>query len=114
MSIWPTGLPQHDLQSVLGRKLRVYLQPAPFVHTKALLIDHCYALVGSANMDPRSLRLNFELGVEVFGEQFNDRLSQHFVKSLAACTELTLPHLTARPYPVKIRDALAWLFSPYL
>ncbi|MGI9252021.1 MAG: phospholipase D-like domain-containing protein [Pseudohongiellaceae bacterium] len=105
---------QHDLQYVLARKLAVYLQPAPFVHTKATLIDEQYALIGSANMDPRSLRLNFELGVEVFSAAFNASLSRHFEERLALGTRLDTSHLTARPYWIRIRDAVAWLFSPYL
>ena len=108
---WAT---QHNLRYILARRLPVYLQPAPFVHTKAVLVDDHYALIGSANLDPRSLRLNFELGVEVFSAAFNADLSAYFDGQLARSAKLSEARLAARPYWMRIRDALAWLFSPYL
>ncbi|HET9064074.1 MAG TPA: phospholipase D-like domain-containing protein, partial [Candidatus Binatia bacterium] len=54
------------LWELLGRGVRVYLQPPPFVHTKLFRIDDDYVLLGSANIDPRSLRLNFELVLEAY------------------------------------------------
>src|SRR5579863_3326694 len=54
------------LPPLLERGIEVYLQPPPFSHTKLLVIDGSYAQIGSANIDPRSLRLNFEVAVEVY------------------------------------------------
>ncbi len=105
---------QHNLKFILGRNIKVYLQQPPFNHTKLLLIDDNYSLVGSANLDPRSLRLNFELGVEVFGEDFNEELSVYVSRRLERSIQADIQQLESRPYWMKIRDALAWLFSPYL
>ncbi len=105
---------QHNLQYILGKGLNVYLQPAPFVHTKAIVIDRNYTLVGSANLDPRSLRLNFELGVEVFSSAFNTEISDYFEDKLKMATLLTKEKLQTRPAWMRVRDASAWLFSPYL
>jgi cardiolipin synthase len=105
---------RHGLQYILAKGLKVYSQPSPFIHTKALLIDDNYAMIGSANLDPRSLRLNFELGVEVFSEKFNQQLTSYFQKRLEQCTVLDQDGLRARPAWIRIRDAAAWLFSPYL
>jgi cardiolipin synthase A/B len=88
--------------------------PAPFIHSKAILVDDCYSLIGSANLDPRSLRLNFELGLEVFSEGFNQDLSRYFEHQLENALPLTMDYLSKRPKWVKIRDAMCWLFSPYL
>ena len=104
----------HNLRHILDRDLRVYLQPAPFVHTKAILIDDYYSLVGSANLDPRSLRLNFEIVVEVFNQPFAQELGEHFEQNLASCNLLDENQLLSRPAWEKTRNALAWLFSPYL
>ncbi len=105
---------QHNLKQILAKNLPVYLQPAPFVHTKAILIDDRYGLVGSANLDPRSLRLNFELGVEVFSTEFANRLENYFQQQLAESTQLVKTELTNKPFPIRLRNAAAWLFSPYL
>jgi cardiolipin synthase len=108
---WAT---QHSLQHIHARGLTVFLQPAPFVHTKAIVIDDKYALVGSANLDPRSLRLNFELGVEIFSKEFNDELSHYFKSKLAECEKLNPESLKNQPLARRIRNAVAWLFTPYL
>ena len=54
------------LRPLLERGVRIYLQPTPFSHTKLLVVDGAYAQIGSANLDPRSLRLNFEIALEVY------------------------------------------------
>lgn len=108
---WAT---QHSLQHIQAHGLAVFLQPAPFVHTKAIIIDDSYALVGSANLDPRSLRLNFELGVEIFSKEFNDRLGRYFESKLDKSERLILETLKNQPLAIRIRNAVAWLFTPYL
>lgn len=102
------------LPSLLESGVRVFYQPPPFCHTKLLLIDGCYAHVGSANIDPRSLRLNFELTVEVLDTTVARQLGHHFEAVRAVSDEVTPESLTARSMPVRLRDAVCWLFSPYL
>ena len=85
-----------------------------FVHSKLLLIDDQYTLIGSANIDPRSLRLNYELAVEVFSSEFNTRMKRYFDSFCSDATPCTLAQLDSRSLPERLRDSLAWLFSPYL
>ncbi len=105
---------QHNLQHILTKGLRVYSQPAPFVHTKAIIIDDTYSLIGSANLDARSLRLNFELGLEIFNGDINRQLANYFERRLADANELNIEQLGKRAAWIRLRDAIAWLFSPYL
>ena len=102
------------LWQLLRRGVRIYYQPPPFVHSKLFIVDDQYAQIGSANIDPRSLRLNFELAVEVFGKPVSEILSPHFYQSMEKCREITFEEVESRSIPVRIRDAAAWLFSPYL
>lgn len=108
---WAT---RHMLWELLQYGIRIYYQPAPFVHTKLLVIDDCYSLVGSANIDARSLRLNFELNVEVYDRDFARQLSRHFEAVLARSYAVTLADVDSRPLPTRLVDGVAWLFSPYL
>ena len=108
---WAT---RNMLWELLEWGIRLYYQPPPFVHTKLFVVDDQYAQIGSANIDPRSLRLNFELAVEVFDKQFVKILTEHIQKSQDQSLEVSLKDLDSRRLPVRIRDALAWLFSPYL
>lgn len=94
--------------------VQVCYHPPPFVHTKLFLIDDYYALIGSANIDPRSLRLNFELAVEVYDRTFSRLVSAHVQEARRRSKEVSLDELDGRPLGIKTRDALSWLFSPYL
>jgi cardiolipin synthase len=108
---WAT---RNMLWELLERGIRVFYQPPPFVHTKLFVVDDQYVLIGSANIDPRSLRLNFELAVEVFNTEFAKILIEHIQRSIERSLEVSLKYLDSRQLPVRVRDALAWLFSPYL
>jgi cardiolipin synthase len=105
---------QHNMAELLQTGVRVLLRPSPFAHSKCLLVDRGYALVGSSNLDPRSLRLNFELGIEIFDPGLNADLSAHFEKVAADCEDYSLERLRARRIPARLRDGAAALFSPYL
>lgn len=102
------------LWELLQQGVRIYAQPAPFVHTKFMVVDRSWSLIGSANLDPRSLRLNFEFNLEVYDLNFAAQLEDRCLATLALSREITLADMDARPLPVKLRDAAAKLFSPYL
>ena len=99
---------------VLERGCRVWLTPPPFDHSKLMIVDGNWVLLGSANWDARSLRLNFELNVECYGREFAQQMQLVITKKLAGAREVTLAEVDARSYPVRLRDAAARLFSPYL
>ncbi|RNC68009.1 MAG: cardiolipin synthase [Desulfuromonadales bacterium] len=102
------------LWELLQQGIRVFYQPPPFVHTKLFIVDGLWSLIGSANLDPRSLRLNFELNLEVYDRQFAGSLSRHVAGAIARSREVTLAEMDGRPLPEKVRDSAAKLFSPYL
>ena len=108
---WAT---RNMLWELLIRGVRVFYQPPPFAHTKIFTIDGNYSLVGSANIDPRSLRLNFEIGVEVFDADFAAKVETYCMETAARSLELALEEMGNRPLPARLRDAFFWLFSPYL
>lgn len=94
--------------------IRVGLQPAPFVHTKLIVVDDLWSLIGSANLDPRSLRLNFELNVEAYDPAFAGELARHFDEAFAQSRPVTTADLERRPMWQRLRDGATKLASPYL
>jgi cardiolipin synthase len=102
------------LWELLQQGVRIYSQPPPFVHTKCMVVDGTWSLIGSANLDPRSLRLNFELDLEVYDLQFARLLEGRCAAAVAGCREITLAEVDGRSLPEKVRDGAAKLFSPYL
>lgn len=89
-------------------------QPPPFAHSKLLLVDDLWCLVGSANLDTRSLRLNFELNLSIYDQALAEVLNTHFDQTVDKSRQITLQEMDARPLLIKLRDGAARLFSPYL
>lgn len=102
------------LWELLRYGVRVFFQPPPFVHTKLMVIDGVWSLVGSANLDPRSLRLNFELDIEAYDPHLAGVLSAHCDTVRRHAREVHLADVDSRPAWVRLRDGMAKLFSPYL
>jgi cardiolipin synthase len=91
---------------------RVWRAPLPFEHSKLFVIDHGWSLIGSANWDLRSLRLNFELNMEVCCPQFAALAAAAIERRQGR--PLTLAELQARPLLLQLRDSAVRLLLPYL
>jgi cardiolipin synthase len=102
------------LWQVLERGCHVWLTPPPFDHSKLMLIDECWSLIGSANWDPRSLRLNFEFNVECYDASLAALLQQVVERKLEHASAITLEQVDRRPFPIKLRDGVFRLLSPLL
>jgi cardiolipin synthase len=99
---------------LLERGCRIWLTPPPFDHSKLMIVDGHWVLLGSANWDTRSLRLNFELNVECYGREFAHEMTAVLGKKLSGAREVTKAEVDGRALPAKLRDAAARLFSPFL
>jgi cardiolipin synthase len=102
------------LWQVLQRGCRVWLSPPPFQHTKLMLVDGLWTLLGSANWDPRSLRLNFEFNLECYDRELAAALMARCRSTMERSRSLSLADVDGRSVPVRLRDGLARLLSPYL
>jgi len=102
------------LWQVLGRGCNVWMSPPPFDHTKLMVVDGRWALFGSGNWDDRSMRLNFEFNVETYDRELAERLDRQISTVIAGSRRKTLAEVDARSLPVRLRDGIARLFSPYL
>lgn len=102
------------LWELLYYNIRVAYQPPPFNHSKLFMVDGEYLLIGSANFDPRSLRLNYELSVEIYDAAMAAEMEAEFDQVLVSSSRVSLAELDSRSLLTRSRDALCWLFSPYL
>ncbi len=103
-----------NYRQVLDEGMRVWLSPPPFDHSKLMLVDGYWSSIGSANWDPRSLRLNFEFNLECYDEAFAASLEDHVRDRLRDVRLLTIEELDARAPLKKLRDGTARLLKPYL
>jgi cardiolipin synthase len=103
-----------QLWQVLDHGCRVWARPGPFDHSKLLVVDGAWTLLGSANWDARSLRLNFEVNVECYSVEFGARMDGLVQARIAQSRRVTLASMNARPLAVKLRDGAARLFAPFL
>lgn len=108
---WAT-VPQ--LSFLLEKGCRVHKSPEPFDHTKVMLVDGVWSLVGSTNWDPRSLRLNFEYNIECYDEALAERLEELVNERIQDAEEVSLEDIEGRSIPVRLRDGISQMFSPYL
>lgn len=99
---------------VLKHGCRIWLTPPPFDHSKLMLVDGCWVLLGSANWDARSLRLNFEYNLECYDAALARRLEALVETRRKSAHLVTLEEIDARPLPVRLRDGVARLLTPYL
>lgn len=102
------------LWQVMERGCRVFLAPGPFDHSKVMIVDDVWSLIGSANWDPRSLRLNFELSLECYSAGLAASLRRWFDEKQRDAHELTLEEVNGRSLPVRLRDGVARLATPFL
>ena len=102
------------LWQVLGRGCTVWMSPPPFDHSKLMVVDRAWAMVGSGNWDERSMRLNFEFNVEIHDRGLAGRLDDLIAERIGASRRKTLEEVDARSLAVRLRDGVARLFSPYL
>lgn len=94
---------------------RIWLSPPPFEHTKLMVVDGLWVLFGSGNWDPRSLMLNFEFNVESYSRELASSLTRRIIKPRIGLSERVTPEtMKGWSLPVKLRDGVARLFSPYL
>ena len=99
---------------LLKHGVKIYRSKAPFDHSKILVVDGTWSLVGSTNWDQRSLRLNFEANLECFDSALGAQLESYFAQKKENSVPVDLTLLKQAPLPVRLRNNLVRLLSPYL
>lgn len=104
---WARQIP---LRPLIEAGCRIWLLPPPFEHSKLMTVDDSWTMIGSANWDTRSFRLNFELNVELHDSGF----AHEIAVATRTCRRLMVAELDAVPLPTRLRNGAARLLQPYL
>jgi cardiolipin synthase len=99
---------------LISAGVQVWEMSGSFIHTKVARIDEDWCFVGSANLDPRSFRLNFELNVELRSAALARDLDHLLESYLKDANRVDIPALKKRPLWMRLRGAAVNLLAPYL
>jgi cardiolipin synthase A/B len=94
--------------------VRIYEYGLTMLHSKTMVVDRRWCLIGSANVDVRSFWLNFEIGALVFDPGFAASVEDQFLKDLEGSREITSEVLSGRGFVEALGQGLARLMSPLL
>jgi cardiolipin synthase len=94
--------------------VRIYELRAGMLHAKTMVVDRAWSTVGSANMDMRSFRLNFEVNVLVSGEGMAQQMEDIFLKDIGGAQPMELAGLQRKRKRARFLEALARVLSPAL
>lgn len=97
---------------LLENGVRIWRSPPPFHHTKFMVVDGIWCLIGSTNWDIRSFRLNFELCTELYDRELAAHLTELMERNRSK--RVTQEDLASRSFPLRVRDAGTRLLLPYL
>ncbi len=101
-------------EELLSAGARLFERAPPFIHAKAMVVDDAVALVGTANLDVRSLELNYETTVLFEDDATVNRLKAMVLEDLAQSRELNLNEWLQRPAFQKLAENLCALMTPVL
>jgi cardiolipin synthase len=93
---------------------KVYIYQNGFLHTKMIVIDDEASTVGTANIDVRSFKLNFEINAFIYDRETSHQLAELFEEDMKLSTEMTMEVYESRSRIIKFKESLARLISPIL
>ena len=99
---------------LLAAGVRVYEYESRFIHAKTLVCDDDVAIIGTANLDNRSFRLNFEVAAVIYSGSINFGLAEAFTSDLEGSRELAAGEYEKQPLTRRLGQASARLISPLL
>ena len=101
-------------KELLESGVRIYQYEKGFIHGKVFIVDNNFVSIGTANLDIRSFKLNFEVNAFIYDEEINCGLVRDFLEDLGASREVLLDEFKNRPIMHKIKESTARIFSPIL
>ncbi len=94
------------LSPLLKAGIEIYEREGTILHAKAMLIDNCWATVGSANLDFRSFHRNYEVNVIIDSPDFGRQIDEMFTRDLERSRRITIQEHEKRPWFEKLLERL--------
>jgi cardiolipin synthase len=105
---------EHLLGRLLECGVKVWHWGGVMMHAKTVVVDRCWSLVGSTNLDPLSLLRNAEMNVEIHGSCVGEQMAEMFAADLRNCAPFSLQSWRARPPLRRLVTRLSALAGPVM
>ncbi len=105
---------QYYARELANHGVTIYYYQKGFLHAKTMMIDGRMASVGSANLDFRSFKLNFEINAFIYNQNTVDDLEQIFVNDIRECRVITPAMFAEQPRWLRVKQTVSRLLSPIL
>ncbi|WP_270179189.1 cardiolipin synthase [Alkalihalobacillus sp. CinArs1] len=93
---------------------RIYIYQNGFIHAKTISVDGEISSVGTANIDVRSFKLNFEVNAFIYNEHIAKQLEKTFLEDMSKSDELTAEGYYDRSTWIRFKESISRLLSPIL
>lgn len=108
---WATLSSVGDL---LNAGAEIFIYQNGFLHAKTIIVDGKIASVGTANIDVRSFRLNFEVNAFLYDEDITQELEAAFKNDIKNSTQMTRKLYNKRSMGIRFKESISRLLSPVL
>lgn len=99
---------------LLNEGAEIYLYQNGFLHAKTIVVDGKLSSVGTANIDVRSFRLNFEVNAFIYDIYFAQKLVVEFEEDIHLSTQMTKQLYEKRSLAIRFKESISRLLSPIL
>lgn len=99
---------------LLEAGIKIYSYQNGFIHAKMIVADSTVVSIGTANMDIRSFKLNFEVNALIYDDRVAAQMESQFLKDIKDSEEITREIYDGRSLSLRIKESLIRLLSPIL
>ncbi|AOR23844.1 cardiolipin synthase [Clostridium taeniosporum] len=103
-----------SIDSLIKSGIKFYKYKNGFIHSKTIVSDSSVCSIGTANLDIRSFKLNFEINALIYNSDIAKNYENIFIKDQEKCKLLTIKEYENRGYKTKILESISRLISPIL
>ncbi|WP_170834760.1 cardiolipin synthase [Natronincola peptidivorans] len=99
-------------EKLLKSKVKIYQYEDGFLHAKAVLVDNKILSLGSANVNTRSLHLDYELNAMIYDEALCMEMQKAFLSYIEKSVEITLAHYENPSFAQKLKELIGRFIIP--